>query len=61
MSRKTGSESGQAVLEYILMMGVAVSLLGLIATTFRRTVASVWKVWSAEIAAPCPKCAPPEE
>lgn len=52
-------EDGQVIVEYILMLAVAATLLGLMARGFRTTIFKVWETWTQEIAAPCPDCRKP--
>ncbi|MCM2324785.1 MAG: hypothetical protein NDJ90_16115 [Oligoflexia bacterium] len=52
-------ESGQAVLEYVLMIALAVSIVALLGIGIRRSVIMVWDRMSRDIAAPCPRCPPP--
>jgi hypothetical protein len=52
---KTG-ESGQAVLEYVLMLSMAVGVVVLIAVGFRRSIFHVWKGFTRDVAAACPAC-----
>lgn len=50
------SEKGQATVEYILMLVFALSLVGLIASSFRSTTSQVWQFYTKQIAAACPGC-----
>jgi hypothetical protein len=58
--RSRRKESGQGILEYILMLAVAVSIFSVLANGFKRIVLTMWQQMACEIAAPCPGCAPPE-
>jgi predicted membrane protein len=51
-------ESGQAILEYVLMMSMAVGVVIIIGVGFRRSIFHVWKGFTREIAAACPGCPP---
>jgi hypothetical protein len=56
------SEEGQVLVEYILMLLVAIGLLVGIQSSFRKSVFAVWKQFAKEIASACPKnCAPPPD
>ncbi len=50
------SDSGQAVLEYILMLSLAVGVVVIIAVGFRRSIFHVWKGFTRDVAAACPAC-----
>ncbi len=50
------SEAGQAILEYILILGIAVSLAVTLHSAVRKNVNRFWLELSCEIAAPCPTC-----
>lgn len=54
-------QSGQAVVEYILMLLVAMGLMAVISRGMKKTLQVFWKGLSSEIAAPCPGCPPREE
>jgi len=54
------NESGQGILEYILMLAVAVSVFGVLANGFKNIVLGTWQKMACEVAAPCPGCRPPE-
>lgn len=53
-------DDGQAVLEYLLMLAVTVSVLGVLASGMRRVLVELWEKMARQIAAPCPGCTPPE-
>ena len=52
------NEKGQAVLEYILMLALILSLFTALALTFNRWVKYLWQVMTCEISAACPACPP---
>lgn len=52
-------EDGQAVLEYILMLSIAVLVIGSFATGLRKVLVQIWERMAQDIAAPCPGCPPP--
>jgi Flp pilus assembly pilin Flp len=49
-------ENGQAVVEYVLMLAVVVSVVSIMASSFRRILFQFWTQMSKEISAGCPKC-----
>ncbi|MCM2277617.1 MAG: hypothetical protein NDJ89_06030 [Oligoflexia bacterium] len=55
------SESGQAVLEYVLMIALALSIVAIFGIGIRRSVITVWERIARDIAAPCPRCEPPPQ
>ncbi len=48
--------SGQALVEYVLMLLVAVSLVAIMTTAFRKTVIHLWGFYIQQISAACPGC-----
>jgi Flp pilus assembly pilin Flp len=58
MRKFLDDEGGQAVVEYILMLIMAVSLVALIAKGFRTTLFKLWTLFAQEISAGCPGCTP---
>jgi hypothetical protein len=48
--------SGQAVVEYVLMVTVAVSLVSVIGIGFRQNVVKIWIYYIGQISAACPGC-----
>jgi Flp pilus assembly pilin Flp len=58
---RIGNESGQALIEYVLLIALTISLVTIMATGLRRSVFTLWGFYTKSIAAPCPGCpAPPE-
>lgn len=55
------SQNGQAILEFILAMLIAVSIVSAFTMGMRRTVGRFWKQLTCEVVAGCPKCQAPEE
>lgn len=51
-------ENGQAVVDYVLTLTVVVTIVGIIATGFRRSLFKIWEIFSKEISAACPGCPP---
>ena len=52
---------GQAVVEYMAMILVALAIAGALGFGFRSLFLKVWMVMACEITAPCPGCAAPPE
>jgi len=59
--QKSLGEAGQALIEYVLLIAITISLVTIMATGLRRTVFSLWGFYTKAIAAPCPGCPPPSE
>ena len=57
--KNRSDESGQAVVEYILMLLVAIGVVAVMANGFKRIILGLWQEMACDIAAPCPDCAPP--
>jgi Flp pilus assembly pilin Flp len=55
----TGDDNGQAIVEYALMLSVAVGLVGLIAVGFRSSIIGLWKSFARDITSACPTGCPP--
>jgi hypothetical protein len=55
------AESGQAVLEYVLMLSMAVGVVILIGVGFRKSIFKVWQGFTRDIAAACPGCPPNDQ
>lgn len=54
-------ERGQAVVEYILMLVLVISFVGMIAFGFRSSVVKLWQSFSRDVSAACPRDCPPKE
>jgi Flp pilus assembly pilin Flp len=54
-----GSESGQAILEYVLMLMVAISVVAILSSGLKTSLLSLWEFMARQIAAACPGCPPP--
>ena len=52
-------ESGQTLVEFMLTLMVAVSMVVIISLGFKRSLRTFWIKLAREISAPCPKCEPP--
>ena len=50
------NQSGQAIVEYILTVLIAISVVTVISAGFKGTVIRLWQGMAREIAAPCPSC-----
>jgi Flp pilus assembly pilin Flp len=60
-SRKTPiirNQQGQAVLEYMLMLSVALAVVTTLSIGFKQSLFTIWGIFSKEISAPCPSCVP---
>ncbi|MFN7685679.1 MAG: hypothetical protein ACK5QT_09755 [Oligoflexia bacterium] len=53
------THAGQAVVEYVLMIFLAVLLVATINGSLNRSVRSLWATIVNDVAAPCPKCPNP--
>lgn len=51
-----GDEQGQAILEYVLSIVLAIAVVGILAGAFRASVVKLWVMMSREISAACPGC-----
>jgi len=49
-------DSGQATVEYVLMLGMAVSVISIFTVGVRKTTFKLWSTFIREIAAACPGC-----
>ena len=49
-------ERGQAVVEYVLGVALALSIVVVMGTTFRKSLFRLWGTITAEVTAACPKC-----
>ena len=57
---KVGSKTrGQAIVEYILMLGVSLTVTIIISNSFNRLRKSFLRQIVREVTAPCPDCEPP--
>jgi Flp pilus assembly pilin Flp len=48
--------SGQAMVEYLLMLVVAISLVAVMASSFRKTLTNLWGYYIRQVSAACPGC-----
>jgi len=49
-------QKGQALIEYVLMIFVVISVVGILGYGFREILLSVWQLMSCDITAACPSC-----
>lgn len=54
-------DSGQAIVEYILMVAVVVAIIGVLSVGLRGVLVKVWGKMARDIAAPCAGCQPPPD
>ncbi len=48
--------SGQAVVEYVLMLVLAIALVAVINGSLSGSVRNLWRALVSDVAAPCPRC-----
>ena len=48
--------SGQAVVEYVLMLVLAIALVAVINGSLSGSVRNLWRTLVNDVAGPCPKC-----
>lgn len=53
-AKKPGSRSGQAVIEYVLLLVLVATVVSMIAISFRTQLFKLWGGMASEVAAPCP-------
>lgn len=58
MKKLLHDEGGQAIVEYMLMLTVAIGAVTIIAVGFRRSIFKLWTTLAKEISAACPGCPP---
>ena len=57
---KYWNQSGQAVVEYVILLAIVVSVSGVIHFGVGRTRDKLWKRMICDISAPCPGCISPK-
>ncbi|NDF15515.1 hypothetical protein EB061_09365 [bacterium] len=57
---KHSDQKGQAILEYVIVLGIILSFAGLIRFGLQKSRDRLWKVMICDISAPCPGCPAPE-
>lgn len=55
-SGPASNESGQSMVEFILTLMLAVSMVALMSIGFKNSLQKFWVGLTQEVAAPCPKC-----
>jgi Flp pilus assembly pilin Flp len=50
------NQSGQAVVEYMIMLVMVLTLMVAVSFAFRRAVRSFWQIITCEVSAACPNC-----
>jgi Flp pilus assembly pilin Flp len=53
------NQSGQAVVEYMLMLLTVISVVSIMGFGFRKSLFALWQSFARDIAAACPGCPPP--
>lgn len=51
-----GPKSGQAILEYLIILTIAIALAGILQFGLRKSMGRLWLGVSCDVAAPCPTC-----
>ena len=55
-ARFFNDDSGQALVEYILLLVVTVAILGLMKSSLKNVTVRFWTALAKRVAAPCPDC-----
>jgi hypothetical protein len=55
------SQSGQTILEYILLLSIAAAMTLALGNGFKKARNFLWARMACEVSAPCPKCPPDPE
>lgn len=57
-AKKQGSlgEDGQAIVEYVLTISVALFMVAVLSRGFRTSVFNLWQMITKDVSAPCPHC-----
>jgi Flp pilus assembly pilin Flp len=56
LRRLLRDQGGQATLEYVLGLAMAISVVSVIGIGFRRSILALWEMISREVTAACPGC-----
>jgi hypothetical protein len=56
--RDRRASSGQAVIEFVIMLSMSVSVVAATAIIFRQTIMAMWVSLAKDISAACPGCPP---
>ncbi len=49
-------ESGQAIVEYVIILAMVVSVVTMMSSQLRRALFTFWETMAKEISAACPDC-----
>lgn len=49
-------ESGQAIIEFMLLLLVLVGIVGTLKASLKKVTTKLWTLFAKKIAAPCPSC-----
>lgn len=60
LKNRKKNQQGQTLIEYALSILVVLGMFFVINNSVLRGIGKLWLTLAKEIAAPCPKCAPPE-
>jgi len=61
LMRKTLDQRGQTIVEFILVLVIAISVVAILGKGLRSTLYGIWTFYSREISAACPGCPPDEK
>ena len=56
LTDRSGHESGQAVVEYLLGMVTALAIVAILSVGLKKSVVRLWVTYNKEISAACPHC-----
>ena len=56
MKKFAKDESGQAILEFILLLLAVIAVTGSLKAMLKYMTAKVWALFARKVAAPCPTC-----
>ncbi len=56
MKKPIKNQSGQAIVEYLLMLVMSIMIVSIIGISFRKSVMALWYAWTKDITAACPGC-----
>ena len=56
LAQLLNDQDGQALVEFMLMLAVSVSVVSIIGTAFRKSLLNIWKQLTREITAACVNC-----
>lgn len=58
--KRYSSRQGQAIIEYVLLLAIILSISGLLYSGVAQTRDKMWKRIICNVSAPCPGCTAPE-